>query len=108
MPSILDNFLSQARTQSNAVIGTESIVLTGNITISGVWSSVMINAESSFGGEQIMADSSVIVPSASNVNKALIGKRGTYAGMTLRVIKVDTGTNESTVYFENETKALTL
>ncbi len=106
MASQLDNFLAEARTQSNYVIGTESITLTGGITLSGVWSAVDTGGESAFGGEMQMASAALIVPAASNVNRSLKGKRGTYNGNLLRVEKVDVGTNESTIYFVDETEAL--
>jgi hypothetical protein len=108
MASQLDNFMREGVTQTNYVMGTESITLTGGITLSGVWTSVMTGGESAFGGEMLMASTALIVPAAANVTRNLKGKRGTYNGMSLRVERVDVGNVESTIYFTDETESLKL
>ena len=108
MPSQLDSFLSQCVTASNAVIGTESVTLSGGTILTGVWSSVAATSEAAFGGEQGMMTASVIVPSATAVSKALIGQRATYGTIKLRVTNVDVGTSETTVYFNDDTEGIKL
>lgn len=76
--------------------------------MTGVWSSVSAGMESEFGGEQRMITASVIVPASSTINKSIIGQRATYGSYNLRVSNVDVGTNETTVYFNDETEGLKL
>ena len=55
-----------------------------------------------------MMTASVIVPSATAVNKALIGQRATYGTINIRVTNVDMGTSETTVYFNDDTEGIKL
>ena len=108
MASLLDTFMAHGRTVSNTVIGTASMTLSGGIILTGVWSTVSANGEGAFGGEQLMATAAVIVPAASNITRALIGQRGTYNGVPMRVSNIEIGTVESTVYFQDETEGTRL
>lgn len=106
MTSLVDIFINSVVPIANAVIGTTAVVLSNGITVDGVWSTVSGSSESAFGGEQLEATASVIVPASASITKALIGKRGTYQSMLLRVSNVEIGTTESTVFFVHETEGL--
>jgi hypothetical protein len=106
MTSLVDLFIQGAITITNTVIGSTAVTLSNGVILNGVWSTVSAGSESDFGGEQLEAAASVIVPAAANINIGLIGKRCTYNSIPLQVSNVEVGTTESTISFKHDTEGI--
>lgn len=108
MTSLVDLFIQGAVPASNAVIGTTAVTLSNAVVLDGVWSTITTSSESDFGGEQLEAAGSVIVPASASITIGLIGKRCTYNSIKLQVSNVEVGTTESTVSFKHDTEGIKL
>lgn len=106
MANTLDSFLTECRTQSDQVMGTTTVVLSGGTELSGVWSPVMTSAELESGGEQLMATVVVTVATADGINDSLIGETTTYDGTRVRVVNVERDGVDTHVSFVDETETL--
>ena len=104
---MLNDFIQSCSDLADPVLGTDSLVLDGGLTLTGVWSGVSTLVSGADGGPQVEADGSIIFKSDDAVTRqSVMNKKGTAKGSRFMVVSVDIGEAMTTVYLQHATQSL--